>query len=416
MIIFNENDFSVTTIANSTDCLNPINLYKDTTTGVVYVSCVHSGVISINQSIITTIATLTDCNAPEGIFMDSISGIVYVSCIDNIISIFDSVVTTIATITQCQDSLSVYRDPINGFVYATCASSNQVIAIAVDDCVVPSNSPTPYCFVDYKTLNSSFLYLSNVSILASSSIINSTSSVVIGDIDLYPGTNSSVINFKNVHMNDTLAQETMSFYKYLLNRFSSSNIGVGTILTRDLGGKKLIPGIYSYTGSATLTGTLTLSGLGQYIFQIGTTLTTAVNSEILLTDGARSCDIFWKVGISATLNGPTLFNGDLAVQDSIHLIGAPGTIVNGRLLTLTGSVSIISPALINGLNATCFSQPYCPNANISNPLWPNNSSEITSFTGVNRAYSNKEDIFSLVFTSFILFSSLTFYYYHYFYI
>jgi hypothetical protein len=61
----------------------------------------------------------------------------------------------------------------------------------------------------------------------------------------------------------------------------------GTILTgQDLGGMRLIPSIYCFATAAQLTGTLKLDAQGnsnaQWIFQIGTTLTTAKNSKVVL--------------------------------------------------------------------------------------------------------------------------------------
>lgn len=40
---------------------------------------------------------------------------------------------------------------------------------------------------------------------------------------------------------------------------------------KNLGGKTLVPGVYCQSTAPTLTGTLTLNGLGVYIFQIGST-------------------------------------------------------------------------------------------------------------------------------------------------
>src|ERR1022692_1542453 len=60
-----------------------------------------------------------------------------------------------------------------------------------------------------------------------------------------------------------------------------------TVLTgTDLGGLTLVPGVYCFSSSAGLTGTLTLDGQGdpmaQWVFQIGSTLTTATNSTVSL--------------------------------------------------------------------------------------------------------------------------------------
>src|ERR1019366_3825712 len=62
------------------------------------------------------------------------------------------------------------------------------------------------------------------------------------------------------------------------------------------------PGIYKATSSAGLTGNLTLNGPGTYVFQIGSTLTTAAGSTITLAGGATSSNVtvLWCVGSSAT--------------------------------------------------------------------------------------------------------------------
>ena len=75
---------------------------------------------------------------------------------------------------------------------------------------------------------------------------------------------------------------------------------------QDLGGKTLTPGVYCFSSSAQLTGTLTLDAQGNaaavFIFKIGSTLTTA-SSVVGRADQRRldDCNVFWQVGSSATL-------------------------------------------------------------------------------------------------------------------
>src|ERR1022692_2953749 len=66
----------------------------------------------------------------------------------------------------------------------------------------------------------------------------------------------------------------------------------GTDLTgTDLGGLTLVPGVYCFSSSATLTGTLTLDGQGnanaQWVLEIGSTLTTATNATVALVAVVR---------------------------------------------------------------------------------------------------------------------------------
>ena len=82
---------------------------------------------------------------------------------------------------------------------------------------------------------------------------------------------------------------------------------------QDLGGRTLVSGVYCFDSSAQLTGTLTLDAQGNpdavFIFQIGSTLTTASNSSVVLINGADACNVFWQVGSSATLGTGTTSSG-----------------------------------------------------------------------------------------------------------
>jgi hypothetical protein len=118
----------------------------------------------------------------------------------------------------------------------------------------------------------------------------------------------------------------------------------GAILPADIGGETLAPGVYKTTSaqpSLGITGDLTLSGDGVYIFQIVSTLTTAANnSDVILSGGATAQDVFWQVGSSATLGTTTTFAGTIMAQASVSL--DTGAILNGRALARTGGVTMLS--------------------------------------------------------------------------
>jgi hypothetical protein len=113
----------------------------------------------------------------------------------------------------------------------------------------------------------------------------------------------------------------------------------GTHLSgQDLGGQFLAPGVYCFDSSAQLTGNLTLNGNGVYVFQIGSTLTTATGSAVLLTNGATCGNVFWQVGSSATLGTGTAFVGTLIAFTSDTV--ATGVSVVGRVFALGGAVTL----------------------------------------------------------------------------
>jgi hypothetical protein len=108
----------------------------------------------------------------------------------------------------------------------------------------------------------------------------------------------------------------------------------------------LTPGVYFFSSSAQLTGTLYLNDEGEkdpfFDFQIGTTLITASSSSVVeLNQGAGTIlgsSIFWQVGSSATLGTYTAFDGNILAYTSITDDGY--STVNGRLLAMGGAVTL----------------------------------------------------------------------------
>jgi hypothetical protein len=112
----------------------------------------------------------------------------------------------------------------------------------------------------------------------------------------------------------------------------------------NLGGLTLGPGVYNQSTAPTLTGTLTLSGGGVYIFKIGSTLVTASGARVSLINGAQPCDIFWQVGSSATIATSTTFVGNIMAMASIQM--QTGATLNGRALARTAAVTLDTNRII----------------------------------------------------------------------
>jgi len=110
----------------------------------------------------------------------------------------------------------------------------------------------------------------------------------------------------------------------------------------DLGGSTLTAGVYNNPSSFGVTGTLTLDAGGNpdavWIFQAGSTLITEVNSNILLMGGAKSSNVFWQVGSSATLGAGSHFEGSILASASITINS--GATLTGRALAQNGAVTM----------------------------------------------------------------------------
>jgi uncharacterized repeat protein (TIGR01451 family) len=127
----------------------------------------------------------------------------------------------------------------------------------------------------------------------------------------------------------------------------------GKILGVTPGAVTLGPGVYCFNTSAQLTTTLTLNDGGDpnavFIFQMGTTLTTASNSQVIMSSGGRGKNVFWQIGSSATIGTGTSFRGNIIAYTSITMTTSASTV--GRLFALGGAVTMDTNA-VDALPAT----------------------------------------------------------------
>ena len=163
-------------------------------------------------------------------------------------------------------------------------------------------------------------------ILAASTVANTGASVVKGNLGVWSGT--SVAGFPpglvigTIHSADAVSLQAQNDLTTAYNAAAGQPCGLDLTGT-DLGGLTLTSGVYCFASSAQLTGTLTLNAQGNpnaaFIFQIGSTLTTASNSSVVFTNGGRGGGVFYQVGSSATLGTDTAFAGNILALTSITL-------------------------------------------------------------------------------------------------
>lgn len=211
----------------------------------------------------------------------------------------------------------------------------------------------------------------NFAILAGSGITIGgavNTSAITGDIGSFPtatitGTGNAVLTGTN-HGGDATTQAAKTDLTTAYNNAAGQTTpSVTTVLASTIDsfsgtGYTLPPGIYQSPSSMGITGTLTLNGTASdvWIFQAGSTLTTAGASNIILTGGAQACNVFWQVGSSATLGASSFFKGNILAFTSIGL----GTTANveGRTLAQNGAVTLDGSNIIT--KATCVVPPPAP--------------------------------------------------------
>lgn len=203
---------------------------------------------------------------------------------------------------------------------------------------------------------------STFAVLAGSGITNTGPTTINGDaggdVGLSPALSTAYTGSTSVtmtgaaHLADAIALQAkidlITAYDDAKGRTPAIRIGT------ELGGSTLIPGVYdSADGTFQITGTLTLDAQGDpdavFIFQTASTLITANNSAIVLSNGARYCRTFWQVGSSATLGTNSTFVGHIFAMTSIT--ATTGATVQGQLLARNGAVTLDSNTITNGICA-----------------------------------------------------------------
>jgi len=207
----------------------------------------------------------------------------------------------------------------------------------------------------------------NFALLAGSGITNvSAHTYIIGDVGSSPtpaitGLTQSQVKGILYLVADPATAQAQSDLTVAYNQAAGAPCGQD-LTGQDLGGLTLVPGVYCFSSSAGLTGTLTLQTNGdtdaQWIFQMGSTLTTASNSRVVIvlprkkhgprplwSKGLRGCNVYWQVGSSATIGSGSVFLGKILALTSITMNG--GTL-KGKALASNGAISMTDRETVDG--------------------------------------------------------------------
>lgn len=193
-------------------------------------------------------------------------------------------------------------------------------------------------------------------ILAGSAITDAGVASVIntGDVGVYPGTSNGLLAGQVIEGMIRARPSDDGLLLQAQNDLTTAYVDAGNrpvpgannfgVVDNQLGGKTLLPGVYSFGHAATanLIGTLTLDPGADldpvWVFLASADLIVQSGSSVVLMDGATSCDVFWWVGSSATIGTNSEFVGNIMADQSIAL--QTGATLEGRALARIAAVTL----------------------------------------------------------------------------
>ncbi|HEV3092770.1 MAG TPA: ice-binding family protein [Candidatus Cybelea sp.] len=183
-------------------------------------------------------------------------------------------------------------------------------------------------------------------VLGASTVTSTGLTILNGNLGVSPGTSITgfgpgVVKYGSIYAGGPVAAQAQA--DLAIGYLYTVALPNPTALPADIGGTTIAPGLYNAPTSLGISGTVTLDGKNKsnsvFIFQIPSTLTTAVKSRVKLINEANACNVFWQVGSSATLNTESHFRGTIMAAVSISIGSAVK--VRGRLLAESGAVTLI---------------------------------------------------------------------------
>jgi hypothetical protein len=126
------------------------------------------------------------------------------------------------------------------------------------------------------------------------------------------------------------------------NKFLSE-ISCGTAKGPALGnGQVITPGIYCQSDATTLSGDLILDAQGDadaiFIIKIKNTFNTSASSNLILTNSASICNVYWHVTGAVVLGANSTFKGTIVGNGAVTL--GDGAVLTGRAYTTSGAISL----------------------------------------------------------------------------
>src|SRR5580658_1035958 len=194
-----------------------------------------------------------------------------------------------------------------------------VVSLAFGVCLTAITATAQQAPVNLRS-NSTF------AVVAGTTVTVTGAGTITGNIGIFPGTayvagNPAVTVNGTIYAGGPVASQAEADLTTAYNDAAGRTVAPITV-SGNIGGQTLAPGLYKSTSSLAISsGNLTLDAQGDpnavFIFQMASTLTTTSGLQIVLSGGAKSTNVFWQVGTSATLGTTSSFQGTIMANQAI---------------------------------------------------------------------------------------------------
>ncbi|TXD47638.1 ice-binding family protein [Polaribacter sp. IC073] len=124
------------------------------------------------------------------------------------------------------------------------------------------------------------------------------------------------------------------------------SVGTGEVVTA---------GVYYIGGAGSISGTVVLDGENDpdaiFVFKFNGAFSVAAQSKVILTNGARRCNVFWISEGAASMGTFTVMKGTVLAHAGACSMGANGNL-EGRMLSTAGAVTFSTGVIYN--DTLCF--------------------------------------------------------------
>ncbi len=233
------------------------------------------------------------------------------------------------------------------------------VAVLIFSLVLGFTSPSVTYAATSPTLAGSAAY----SVLGATIVTNTGATTTVGEVGVSAGTAITGFppgiaggnNLIHLHPNDAsaIAAQADNLIAFgALNAGANADANCLNPLTglagiapdaTDLIGLSLVPGLYCSVGSFLLTNgagpDLTLTGAGPWVFKTVSALTVSSGASVdVPVPGTDECEVWWRVGSSATIGTGASFVGSILALTDIDLL--TGATLVGRAMVQTAAVDL----------------------------------------------------------------------------